>query len=348
MKAKLISIIILIAALFTACTGGNKVENPQFAFLDTLGITINEKLLLGDTLALPDIYCGDPQQQDGKVQGQPIDHDQYLALVVPAGKDFEDEMGNWLLLGVRDMDNGVTLAAYFTGSGVGYCVDLITYDRNGHVLDAVNARELHLVWRCDLSNPDDDNAFTLDSYITFDGADRMTLHRVMGRCLMDFENDLKGKPEWQQAWQQTYVIDAKGNFVLQGQQLADAQGKVDHYAVMDFRTWDMLVCSLHDTSIMDTWNDYCSQVEALYAPDYEFNPFPWDVTNLYKMNPQRFLRWMAAHGDQNNRLLRYFKLPPGDRPGLLKEIARLDDTGARTWLATVVNSWDDKPLTKHL
>ena len=121
MKANLISIIILIAALFTACTSGNKVENPHFAFFDTLGITIDEKLLLGDTLALPDIYCGDPQQQDGKVEGQPIDHDQYMALVVPAGKDFEDEMGNWLLLGVRDMDNGVTLAAYFTGSGVGYC-----------------------------------------------------------------------------------------------------------------------------------------------------------------------------------------------------------------------------------
>lgn len=347
MKANLISIIILLAVSLAACTSGNKESNPQFAFFDNLGITIDDKLLLPDTLTLPDIYSDNPQQ-NSDLKGKHIDHEQYEALVVLAGKDFEDEMGNWLLLGVRDMDNGVTLAAYFTGSGVGYCVDLITYDRKGHVLDAINARELHLVWRCDLSNPNDDNAFTLDSYLTFNGADRMTLHRTMGKCLMDFDNDLKGKPQWQQEWLQTYVIDAKGHFVLQGQELAGGQGNVDHYAVMDFRTWDMLVCSQHDAGVMDTWNDFCSQVEATYDPDYEFNPFPWDVTLLYKMNPQRFLRWMAAHNDQGNRLLHYFKLPPADRPALLKEIARLDDAGARMWLTSIVNSWDDKPLTKHL
>ena len=110
----------------------------------------------------------------------------------------------------------------------------------------------------------------------------------------------------------------------------------------------MLVCSIYDTGTMDTWNDYCSQVEAIYDPDYEYNPFPWDVAQLYHMNPQRFLSWMAAHRDQGNRLLRYFKLPPSDRPALLKEISRMDDPSARQWLTTMVNSWDDTPLTKHL
>ena len=344
MKTKAILLMLFLNVLLLSCSGGSKVHNPQFAFLDSLGITIDDDMLLGDTLTLPDVYCG----EKADFNGLPLDHDQYTALVVPAGKDFVDEMGQWLLLGVRDMGGGVTLAAYFSGSGVGYCVDLITYDRQGRMLDAINARELHLVWRCDVTNPNDDNAFTLDGYFTFDGDDRVTLHRTMGKCLMDFKGDLKGKPQWQQQWSQPYVINAKGHFVLQGQHLADGQGKVDHYAAMDFRTWDMLVCSLYDTGIMDTWNEYCSQVEAIYDPDYEYNPFPWDVAQLYQMNPQRFLRWMAAHPGQDNRLLRYFKLPPDDRPTLLKEIARMDDPSARQWLTTMVNSWDDQPLTKHL
>ena len=346
MKTNFICTIVLLAFSLAACSGGGKMNNPQFAFLDNTGITIDDGLLLGDTLSLPDAYCGDPEQQD-EVKGCPINREQYTTLIVPAGKGFEDEMGNWILLGVRDMGNGVTLAAYYSCSGVGYSVDLITYDRQSHVLDAINARELHLVWRCDLSNPNDNNSFTLDGFLTFDGNDRMTLHRTMGMCLMDFENDVKGAPQWQQQWNQAYVIDAKGQFVLQSQQITGEKGNVDHYAAMDFRTWDMLLCSLHDAGIMDTWNDYCSQVEATYDADYEFNPFPWDVTQLYRMNPQRFLRWMAAKGTQGNRLLPYFKLPAGERPAALKQIARLDDAGARQWLTALVNSWDNKPLTKH-
>ena len=170
----------------------------------------------------------------------------------------------------------------------------------------------------------------------------------MGKCLMDFKGDLKGEPQWWQQWEQSYVINAKGHFVLLGQQVVAEKGKVDQYAVMDFKTWDMLVCSRHDTDIMDTWNEYSLLVNSTYDPDYQYNPFPWDVVQLYHMNPQRFLTWMAAHRDQGNRLLPLFKLPPRDRPALLKEIGHLDDPAARQWLTALVNNWDDKPLTKHL
>lgn len=344
--------IVIIAVLLTlglqACSGSGKVNNPQFDFLDKLGITVNDDLLLDDSLGLPDVYCGDLKQQDGDVKGKRLNHDQYAALVVPAGENFIDEMGNWMLLGVRDMGNGVTMAAYYACSGVGYCVDLITYDKQGHLLDAINARELHLLWRCDMPDINNMESFTLDGFFTFDGNDGVTLHRTMGQCLMDFNNDLKGAPKWEQQWEQSYVINAKGHFVLQRQQVTNEKGKVDYYAAMDFKAWDMLVCSLHDEAIMDTWNEYSQLVSSTYNPDYEFNPFPWDVVLLYKMNPQRFLRWMAAHRGSENRLLPYFKLLPDDRPALLREITHLDDAGARQWLTTLVNSWDDKPLSKHL
>ena len=338
---------LLLTMLLAACSGGGKVSNEQFNFIEDLGITVNDKLLLPDTLTLPDIYCGDPEQDSEDIPGHKLSQDQYQALVVPAGSNIADAMSNWLLLGVRDMGDGITLGAFYSCNGLGYCVDLVTYDKQGKVLDAVNTREMHMLWRIDLSDNKNDSVFTLDSHITFDG-DGLTLHRLMGRCVMDFEGEIKGNPLWQQQWDQRYAINAKGHFVLKDQQVIKEQGKIDYYAAMDFKSWDMLVCSKYDPSIMDAWNNFTTKVEETYSPDYTLNPFPLDVTQLYKMNPQRFLRWMALHRELGNKLLRYFKLSHGDRPDLLQEIARIDDPTDRMWLTSLVYSWDDKPLTKHL
>ena len=337
----------LYLLLLTGCANGGKVNNDQFNFMDSLGITITDQLLLDDTLSLPDIYCGDPNQKKSDLKGQGINHKQYEALVIPAGSHFADEMANWLLMGVRDMGNDVTLAAFYACSGAGYCVELMTYDRQGNLLDAINARELHLLWRIHLDDAKNDTVFTLDGQFSFNG-NQVKLRRTMGRTIMDFNGDLKGQPFWQQGWEQDYIVNPKGHFVLQGQHVVMEKGKVDQYAALDFKSWDMLVCSLHDPAIMDTWNDYTELVNSTYDPDYEYNPFPWDVAQLYNMNPQRFLQWMAAHRGTDNRLLPCFKLPPHNRPALLEEIARLDDPSARQWLTDLVNSWDDIPLTKHL
>ena len=329
--------------LLAACNhSGGEVKNDQFAFLKDLGISVTDKLLLGDTLTMPDIYCGDPKQTAKDLKGHRLSNDQYSALVLPAGKNFADAMSNWLLLGVRDMGCGVTLAAYYAGNGMGYCVDLITYDKQGHMLDAINARELHMLWRLDFTDTSNDTVFTLDGTLAFAG-DKVTLYRTMGRCIMDFDGELKGAPMWQQTWQQDYIINAKGHFVLQGQQIIKENGPIDEYAALDFKSWDMLVCSMHDPGIMETWNGYSELVNTTYDPDYKYNPFPWDVTELYRMNPQRFLNWMAAPGNRNNRLLPYFKLSPQDRPTLLKEIGRIEDANARQWLTALVNTWDKNP-----
>ena len=335
------------ALLLAGCHGGAKVEGDQFNFLNDMGITVRDNLLLKDTLSLPDIYDADKNEKKSDLKGKGLNHEQYEKLVVPAGKQFADEMSNWLLLGVRDMGNGVTLAAYYACNGGGYCVELMTYDKEGRVLDAMNAREQHMLWRVHLRDANNDTVFTIDGGFSFD-RDRVTLHRLMGRCVMDWDGDRKSQPQWQQQWDQQYIVNAKGHFVLQNQQVVMEKGEVDHYAALDFKSWDMLVCSQHDESIMDTWNEYAELVNSTYDPDYQYNPFPWDVAQLYHMNPQRFLRWMAARGTTGNRLLPQFKLPKTDRPALLKEIARLDDAGARQWLTNLVNSWDDKPLTKHL
>jgi len=340
---------VLAMTLLAGCRNdGGKTSSSEFGFLDSLGITINDDLLLPDTLTMPDIYRGDLKQTVEDLKGLQLSKEQYAALLVPAGRGFADKMSNWMLLGVRDVGKGITLGGYYVCNGTGYCLELITYDRQGRVLDAINAREQHVLWRINLSDINNDTVFTLDSHITMDGPNRLTLHRTMGRCVMDFENDVKGKPLWQQQWTQDYTINDKGQFVLHGQQVVEEQGEVDYYAALDFKSWDLLVCSQHDPAVMDTWNEYAELVNSTYDPDYQFNPFPWDVAQLYKMNPQRFLQWMASHRNGDNRLLPLFKLPPDDRPSLLKEIARLDDPSARRWLTDIVTAWDDKPLTRHL
>ena len=334
---------VMLALLFASCHDGGKGGQGRFPFLDSLGVSVDETLLLGDTLQLPDIYCGDASQKN-KIQGVQLTPEQYRALIVPAGNLFADEMCLWTLLGVRDAGDGKTLAVFHSGNNVGYCVTLVTYDARGRILDAINARELHLVWRADLSAPDDDRSFVLDAYFTFDD-NHVALHRTMGECVMDYDNDLKGAPKWQQSWDQDYFINGKGYFMLQQPHVTGETGPINYYAAMDLKSWDLLVCSLHDPGVMDVWNNFVPMMKATYAPDYEYNPFPWHVTQLYRMNPQRFLHWMAAHRHEDNNLLAYFKLAPGDRPDRLAEIGRIDDDSARQWLTALVNSWDDKPLT---
>ena len=344
----LISTLLAIVLLAGCRSDGGKTSTRHFAFLDSLDIAVDDDLMLPDTLTLPDIYCGDPEQTVDDLKGFQLNKEQYAALLKPAGRGFADRMSNWMLLGLRDVGGGNTLGGFYVCNGVGYCVELITYDRQGKVLDAINTREMHVLWRINLSDIDNDTIFTLDSYLTFEGPNRLTLHRTMGRCIMDFDKDIKGAPFWQQQWAQDYTINEKGHFVLHGQQVIDEKGEVDYYAALDFKSWDMLVCSRHDPGIMDIWNDYTDLVNSTYDPDYQYNPFPWDVAMLYRMNPQRFLQWMAAHRDSGNRLLPLFKLPPDDRPALLQEIARIDDPSARQWLTDLVNAWDNKPLTRHL
>ena len=342
---------ILLAALsvimmLSGCHGGNQELQKRFAFLDSLGVTLDEELLLGDSLGLPDIYNGDNSQKNA-VPGKTLSKKQYKALIMPAGNRFVNEMGLWKLLGVRNVGNEITLAAFYSGDNVGYCVSLFTYDRHGRVLDAINARELHLLWRVNLDNPDDNNSYALDGYFTFDD-NHVTLHRTMGRCMMDFDNDVKSNEQWQQEWEQDYIINNKGYFMLQQQRVTGQKGDVDYYSAMDIKSWDMLVCSMHDPGVMNTWNEFVNKVEEAYDPAYQYNPFPLDVVHLYQMNPQRFLQWISAPDNRGAKLLRYFKLAKNDRSALMKEIARIEDHDSRQWLTALVNSWDDKPLTKHL
>ena len=336
---------LIFTLLLAACSSrdGGAITG-QYAFMEKLGIDITDELKLGDTLALNDIYCGDEAQAANTLGGAVLTPEQYIALILPAGKQIADDMSQWVLLGVRRMTGNI-LAAYYAGNGMGYCVSLITYDSYGRVLDAINARELHLLWRTDLSNPDNDDVFTLDAFFTFDGDRTVTLHRTMGMCKMDFDADLKSGPQWQQQWDQPYAIDGKGRFLLQGQEIMAEKGTVDVYAAMDYKTWDLLVCSPRDEGVMDIWEKAAIKVENGYDPKYPFKPFPHDVTQLYRMNPQRFVRWLAAH--PGCHLLRWFKLERADRPALLAHIGRLTDAAARQRLTAIVNAWDDTPLTLH-
>ena len=159
-------IILITTLLLTVCSGCSKSSNEQFDFLNRLGINIDDKLVLGDSIVMNDIYCGDPKQDDNEVEGKELTAEQYQALIVPAGIDFTDVMSRWILLGVRDVGNANTLAAYYAGSSSGYCVHLMTYNRQGQLLDAISLRELHLLWRINPMDPETTTAwFSIASWV---------------------------------------------------------------------------------------------------------------------------------------------------------------------------------------
>ncbi len=70
--------------MIASCGKDGKVENEQFAFLNKQGITITQKLLLGDTLSLSDIYSGDENQSDNEIDGEKLNPDHYAALILRA------------------------------------------------------------------------------------------------------------------------------------------------------------------------------------------------------------------------------------------------------------------------
>ena len=98
MKTAYIWTIVLCMVLLTACSNQEKISDSQYSFLDNTGISVTRDLILGDTISMPDVYCGDPQQSVDDLKGWQLDPGQYVTLIVPAGPEVADKMSNWLLL----------------------------------------------------------------------------------------------------------------------------------------------------------------------------------------------------------------------------------------------------------
>lgn len=311
-------------------------DTTTFNALQRLGITVTSDMMLGNQLNLPDEYASHPD--DSTAQPPPIPHyleltrPQYEQLIVAADDECRADMGSWLLLGVRDIDDNHWLAAYYVSNGLGYSVYLITYDRQATPCDVLDLRELHVLWPVDRERAGQCDVRTLDAYVTFAGKRHLTLHRLMTECHMDYENGTKGAPHNQLAWEQDYDITQQGVFVLKEQKETLRNGNVDSHADACYKAWDLLVCSRHDASITDTWNQFVPQLEDTYDHKDPFNPYWWNLPRLYAMNPQRFLTWMAHHRGTDNRLLRYWQVDDDKRDEVASEIDRIDDANARQWL----------------
>jgi len=319
-------------------------SSPRVAFLQDLGIDVTDDMVLTHRLTLPDQYIthaeGDSLTLPPMVE---LTREQYERLIAPAGDAFHADMATWRLMGVRDVDGNHTLVAYYVGSTMGYSVYFMTYDSVGNLCDAIDLRELHVLWPVNHEEAGQCPVRTLDSEVTFAGKRHFTLHRLMGDCDMDYDRDLKGAPQWQLAWDQDYDITDDGLMVLKEQRETSRKGDVDPYAEVIYRSWDLLVASQHDTTIMNVWNGAVQRIEDLYAPDNIYSPLKWNVPKLYNANPQRFLRWMASHRGASNRLLRYATVQPDNRQAVLEQINAIDDADARNWLTRNLMDADTVP-----
>ena len=92
MKMKHVLMLGICALMLMGCSGGARSAGDPFKFLSDLGVNVNEDLILGDSLTLNDIYCGDKGQSSSELPGVELSREQYEALIVPAGRDFISEM----------------------------------------------------------------------------------------------------------------------------------------------------------------------------------------------------------------------------------------------------------------
>ena len=72
-----------------------------------------------------------------------------------------------------------------------------------------------------------------------------------------------------------------------------------------------------------------------------------EMSSWFELNPQRFLRWMAAHRGADNHLLPHFMNDNVflDRSVVKAQIDSLPDADDRAWLHSIVTAWK-KPLAQ--
>ena len=101
--------IALFLLLLASCNDSRKAYNDKFPFLDSLGITITDQLLLGDTLTLPDVYCGDPNQKMSDLKGWENEISSYFQVTSIPHTVVVDKNGKILRRGLRSEQLGVLL-----------------------------------------------------------------------------------------------------------------------------------------------------------------------------------------------------------------------------------------------
>jgi len=201
-------ITIIAALLLTGCNGINTAKQINAMAIDYPvlpdNVQVGQSLLSRDTI-VPDTFPVLNAEQISDLARQ-------TALEVP---------DSTLLIGMRPVKDGITLAAYkapIADKHPGrFKVYLTTCDNKGAVIDALDLQEFHTSQYQGRPRLGGNRFYTTDAELRFVDAHHFTLHRVMTLTSL-YLKDHTLTEGWRVEWDNNYEITADGHFLFKGQQ----------------------------------------------------------------------------------------------------------------------------------
>ena len=214
---KMLSITIISAiAMLLGCNHTNSAT-PDHAgrLLDSLDIVHGTVLQIDTLLQVGDHTLTHPDSVS-QVNCPTLDEAHCDLLARQSGMDLPHGVQ---FVGMRDIGNGMTLAAYRVpdgGNGEEFKVCLMTHANDGAVIDAIGLGAFHA---CESKQPrtfGGNRFYTLDSEVAFDGERHFTLRRTATFSGL-YLKDHRVTPLWRADWENAFDITADGHFRFTGQ-----------------------------------------------------------------------------------------------------------------------------------
>lgn len=273
--------------------------------------------------------------------GQPLwlSRPQYEVLVKSLGTDYEEDMGDTGILAVHPVGDDHAVVLYRQTNGTGGRLLIATYDHDGRPCDAMNFEDKN-VWPV---NPETFEGGLVREYnrtLQFAGNNHFAIHSVLREGVLDHMDN----EHWAVRWHQDYDINPDGIFIFKEIKEDGRSGSVtdvDAIVLANMRLTSMGVQSRVDSGVMDAWNRFVPDSEQEYggrAKALEMGYIRMELSGWFELNPQRFLRWMAAHRGADNHLLPHFKADGVflDVNKVKAQIDSLPHAGDRAWLHDMV------------
>ena len=275
-------------------------------------------------------------------KSQELTRPQYEKLIKPLGVDYEEDMGTTSIVEVRATDDTHTMIEYRQTNGAEPVLILATYDRQGNKCDALRIED-HQVWPVDPEMLTDNLLREFSREVCFAGDNHFTIKAVLRQGVI---NEMDNE-HWAVRWHQDYDVNADGHFVFKAFEEDSRTGNkldIDETVLANMMLSGMLVQSQVDGGVMDAWNAYIPDAEKQYGGQIKAvkeGYIRMNLSDLYALNPQRFLRWMAAHRGASNHFLPHFEISDGFivRADIQAQIDSMPNADDRAWLHAIVDKW---------
>ena len=142
------------------------------------------------------------------------------------------------VIGMREIEGKCTLEAYMVPLSEepnDFKVYLLTRDKDGHLIHSIDLGQFHTSEHQGPMRFGGNRFYTTEAELTFDGARRFTVHRVMTLTSL-YLKDHTLTEMWRVEWDNNYQITDDGHFKFTGQQETYRTESVDDPVIEEFKS----------------------------------------------------------------------------------------------------------------